>query len=566
MVCFLYLTPNKGANIGHQATEHFILVTYCRIYNMKFIYHPFIGASEDFEKLLHFNEIPEYKYNNLTNYRIYDVSEILDDLHNNLLKLNANSDQNLVIGNIHDYPKIMDVMSDYSLTSQSEVTHTKKMYRCLLEKKFVIKDKYNHKYICINIENTNTLGVDYFVEQYYKLLEIFNFTIDIHVLVLAPNNLILNKTLLQNIKNVEIIDCNDIDKFYIMVNSTYLITSPSSFANLAYILGNMPVIVAPNDWNVYWDNIIITTKLNYLNTYHFLNPHLHTDTIQPLYNLTDIYQVKRHSIHICRYENKIKENLKKNCLFSDEIFNDHIVSYPKHKIVSHKKNKCGISIIDCNTSWSNAYFHFLTESLPCILECSNYNVDYPILCNKTGFTESIIRYFGVSNSIIYDTPDNVAEVVKQHYIECGNMSPEKVQIIRNKLQSNIVFEKKIGIFIFRKENYRNIINHAEVLEMLKIKYNDIEWVVFDSLSFEETVTLFSKAKIIVGPHGAGLTNMLFSPNEITIVEFMIIDNPNVCYWHMSEMLDNNYYMIPCITSNQNFIVDMHEVEKLLPSI
>ena len=200
------------------------------------------------------------------------------------------------------------------------------------------------------------------------------------------------------------------------------------------------------------------------------------------------------------------------------------------------------------------------------MEGSNYNLEYPILCNKAGFTENIIRYFGVSNQIIYDIPDNVAEIVKQPYIECGNMSPEKITLLRNKLHPTVIFEKNIGIFIFRKENYRNIINHNEVLEMLKIKYDNIEWIVFNSLSFEETVNLFSKAKIIVGPHGAGFTNMLFSPNEITIIEFMSIDSPNVCYWHLSEMLDNKYYMIPCITSNQNFIVDIDEVEQLLPSI
>lgn len=85
-----------------------------------------------------------------------------------------------------------------------------------------------------------------------------------------------------------------------------------------------------------------------------------------------------------------------------------------------------------------------------------------------------------------------------------------------------------------------------------------------SQSIQETVELFSKAKIIVGPHGAGFTNMLFSPNGITIIEFMDLNNPNICYWHLSEMLQNKYYMIPCKMTNKKFFIDLAEIYEILP--
>jgi capsular polysaccharide biosynthesis protein len=91
----------------------------------------------------------------------------------------------------------------------------------------------------------------------------------------------------------------------------------------------------------------------------------------------------------------------------------------------------------------------------------------------------------------------------------------------------------------------------------------LEWVVFDVLSFADTVTIFSSAAIIVAPHGAGLTNMLFSDSGIPIIEFMSLQNPNICYWHLSELLKNKYYMIPCITENRNFNIDISNVEELL---
>ena len=51
MVVFLSLIPNKGPPIPHQTGEYFAAVTYCRIYNMNFVYNPFIGASNHFENI-----------------------------------------------------------------------------------------------------------------------------------------------------------------------------------------------------------------------------------------------------------------------------------------------------------------------------------------------------------------------------------------------------------------------------------------------------------------------------------------------------------------------------------
>jgi hypothetical protein len=159
------------------------------------------------------------------------------------------------------------------------------------------------------------------------------------------------------------------------------------------------------------------------------------------------------------------------------------------------------------------------------------------------------------------------EIITQEFIECGNPSPQKIQLLRSVIERKLSFEKKIGILIYRRENYRKILNHDEVLQMLKKKYSEIEWVVFDVLPIQETAMLFSKACVIVGPHGAGLTNMIFSPKGVTIIEFMPIDQPNICYWHLSEMLENNYTMIPCKMEGMNIIVNITKfIDDFLPNI
>jgi capsular polysaccharide biosynthesis protein len=252
----------------------------------------------------------------------------------------------------------------------------------------------------------------------------------------------------------------------------------------------------------------------------------------------------------------MKENLKNIFYFSDAIFADHDTYFKFHNVVSSKIGERGASVIHVGYKWTNTYYHFLTEALPAILsiQSNERRIHQPIACLKSSFCIPISRWFGIENDIIHELPKYTKEIVTLEFVECGNPSPQKIQLLRFVIEQKLSFEKKIGILIYRRENNRKVLNHDELLQMLKKKYSDVEWVVFDLLPIEETTILFSKARMIVGPHGAGFTNMIFAPKGIDIIEFMDTDNPNICYWHLSEMLGNKYHMIECKTINSNFAI------------
>jgi len=289
--------------------------------------------------------------------------------------------------------------------------------------------------------------------------------------------------------------------------------------------------------------------MDYTDTYNRINNHLHS-TFEELgpHVLNNCYSVKRSGI---RCSDKVKQKLKEQFCFSDRIFNDHDVNFTYHNTVISKKDIRGFTIIHVGYKWNNSYFHFLTEALPSILSIQR---NEPIVCLKSSFCVPVLRWFGIQNEIIFDTPKYIKEIITQEFIECGNPSPQKLQLLRSVIEKKVSFEKKYGILIYRRENYRKILNHDEVLLMLTHKYPKIEWHVFDVLPIEKTAELFSKGCVIIGPHGAGFTNMVFAPTGIDIVEFMDIEHPNVCYWHMSEMLGNKYHMIECNTTNLNFMI------------
>lgn len=281
---------------------------------------------------------------------------------------------------------------------------------------------------------------------------------------------------------------------------------------------------------------------SYEDVYGSLNRHLHTSSSTPV----DIssYSVTRNPPFICNDDETLRNNLNRTFRFSDAIFEKHSVSFPHQTITTEQRVSFirGPNVIRVDYKWSTEYFHFLTEALPNALYAYMRYPSSLVHCGISKFTEPLFRWFGINSQIVDSIPD-YANNIYCKYVECGNPSPEKIDLLRKIVTSKLKFERTHGILI-RRQTGRRILNEDFVFEYLKGAFPDLTWVIFDSLSVEDTAQLFSKAAVIVGPHGAGLTNMLFSDSGIQIIEFMPLEDPNICYWHLSEMLGNNYAMIP----------------------
>jgi hypothetical protein len=44
-------------------------------------------------------------------------------------------------------------------------------------------------------------------------------------------------------------------------------------------------------------------------------------------------------------------------------------------------------------------------------------------------------------------------------------------------------------------------------------------------------------QVVVGPHGAGLGNMVFCAPGTSVLEFQLLRGPALAYWHIAEALD-----------------------------
>jgi capsular polysaccharide biosynthesis protein len=82
-------------------------------------------------------------------------------------------------------------------------------------------------------------------------------------------------------------------------------------------------------------------------------------------------------------------------------------------------------------------------------------------------------------------------------------------------------------------------NEAAVIEEMRRRGYEI--VVPGTLSFTEQVQLFRSASVVVGPHGAGLTNIVFCEPGTTVYELLSASYTNACFCNLAMVCHLEYW-------------------------
>jgi hypothetical protein len=302
---------------------------------------------------------------------------------------------------------------------------------------------------------------------------------------------------------------------------------------------------------------------HYTDLFTRLNPHLY-DAPPPPVAIEGTHTALRNPPTILVRAEETKANLKRFG-FSEGLYSPHTLRFANQTPVRHRPLvvRSTTERIAVNYRWASEYFHFLTEVLPNAIFLHRLRPTASIVCPLAAFTRPAFQWFGVTASIVAPQAAPLVTKWTAPFVECGNPSKQKIDTLRAVVDSKVHYETTHGILI-RRHGTRELLNEGDVLDYFKTTYPHLTWVVYDMLSIDETAALFSKASLIVAPHGAGLTNMLFSPKGTRIVEFMPMLDPNVCYWHLAELIGHPYSMIPVSNTETGCMrVDIGELDVIL---
>ena len=229
-------------------------------------------------------------------------------------------------------------------------------------------------------------------------------------------------------------------------------------------------------------------------------------------------------------------------------------------------------------SWSHGYFHWMYDSLPRLilsLENSNNFIILPNEFQNIDYVKSSLELLNFNN-IKYTKPNSIflfkRLIFPTHSAPTGNFDPLVIHKLRDKLLSNIETSLKIydRIYISREKSMRRKVINEEALSSV-LKRNGFHVLCMEDYSWKEQMYIFMTCNVLIGIHGAGLSNMIFMKEHSKVIEIRkkgdIINN---CYFSLASALKHDYLYLQAqiIGSNEyiqenNFIVDLNELNSIL---
>ena len=205
----------------------------------------------------------------------------------------------------------------------------------------------------------------------------------------------------------------------------------------------------------------------------------------------------------------------------------------------------------------NVYFHWMVDILPRLDILRQSKVDWEkidwFLVNSIAqpFQRETLLMLGISPSKIIESDRHPYIQAKKLIVpsfsgSLGWLQPSALKFLRQQFLKQISSPSSLypeRIYISRaKSQYRRVINEGEVIDYLA-KFG-FQTLVTESLSVVEQIALFYHAKIIIAPHGSGLTNIIFSRKGTKIIELVSPHYLRPYYCIISQLLGlEHYYLI-----------------------
>lgn len=156
-------------------------------------------------------------------------------------------------------------------------------------------------------------------------------------------------------------------------------------------------------------------------------------------------------------------------------------------------------------------------------------------------------------------------------------SAEDFRWVRDRILSNIEgmeFENtRMSELIYvsrRLTEDRRALNEQEVMDILEplgfVSY------ALEELSVAAQARLFSQAEVIVGPHGAGLLNLMFSDESTKVLDLInekhLEPGPHLAYYYYvpATILGIDYHYMSCEAHGRDMIVDTSELEEVIKDL
>lgn len=220
-------------------------------------------------------------------------------------------------------------------------------------------------------------------------------------------------------------------------------------------------------------------------------------------------------------------------------------------------------------------FHFYNDVLVKIWFAKKKYTDKPFLISESLYSSALFQFclsfeFVKKIDWLVVKKDSFLFVKKLVLIKAPQYSCEYFKFVVNQtaIKSNFTHGRKLRIFINRKESSGRTISNFKNLETVLVQ-NHFIILYLEDYSVPKQIEFFSKANFIIGLHGAGLTNIIFSyKNNPVVIEIAPSDFIPTHYYWISQSLGLRYKLflgdeISSSKAANSFSIDVDRFSKIL---
>jgi len=235
---------------------------------------------------------------------------------------------------------------------------------------------------------------------------------------------------------------------------------------------------------------------------------------------------------------------------------NYLLEHPSYKRSIYFKNRfLKGNWYTLHSLWSCEYYHWFHDVLPRLETTLKYlPEDTKFLINERPreYQLESLKAYGIGVDRLEIQAQGFKTCVERMWFSTpvGHTSLGSGQVIA-KVANRLVsyFKKNLNetnlkkIYISRKKaGMRRVVNEDELASV--IKHKGYEVIVLEDLSWLQQLNLFYRSEDLMGPHGAGLVNMMFIGHKNShITEITAQSNTVPCYLVLARQLGHSFRRI-----------------------
>jgi hypothetical protein len=221
--------------------------------------------------------------------------------------------------------------------------------------------------------------------------------------------------------------------------------------------------------------------------------------------------------------------------------------------------------------WCRNYHHWLMNCLPRIWFREQFPelASVPLLLpgDLSPFHVESLTALGVAPEQQLLIPDEVWSVKQLYFPANGDFNPVQLDWLRQRQWRHYVITESAPsrlLYISRDDaGERRVANEPEVAAYLRSR--GFECLRLSEMTLRDQVQAFAQARLVVGPHGAGLTNVVFGTSGLTLLELHPADAVNQVFWVLASAQQQRYAFIagPPTNARRHFVVPIDKLKHML---